>query len=314
MRSLGQTGIQVTPIGLGVMQFSGAQGMYRMMMPEIPQPEKNHIIQTALDGGINWFDTAELYGSGRSEQSLATALKAAGAPDDQVVVCTKWWPILRTARSIPRTIETRLRLLAPYTIDLYMVHNPCSFSSVEAETHAMADLVEAGKIRSVGVSNFTAQQMERAQKVLQSRGLSLAVNQVRYSLLTRKIERNGVLQAAKELGVTIVCWGPLGSGLLTGKYHRDPEALARTTYGKRARLGRAIEGSRHLVAALEKLAGKYSVTPAQIALNWLIHFNGETVVAIPGASRVQQAAESAKAMAFKLSPDDLALLDEISKK
>jgi aryl-alcohol dehydrogenase-like predicted oxidoreductase len=313
MRELGQTGIRVSPIGLGVMQFSGAQGMYRMMMPDIPQQEKNKIIQAALDGGINWFDTAELYGSGRSEQSLAAALKAAGKQNDEVVVCTKWWPLFRTARSIPRTIDERLRFLDGYAIDLYMVHNSFSFSSVEAEMHAMADLVEAAKIRSVGVSNFNAAQMERAQSTLQKRGLSLAVNQVHYSLLHRKIEHNGVLQAAKDLGVTIVCWGPLGSGLLSGKHHRNPEILAHSPPGKRLRLGRAIENSRPVVEELEKLAEKYKATPAQVALNWLIHFNGETVVAIPGASKVKQAAESAGAMSFKLNEEELAHLDEVSQ-
>jgi aryl-alcohol dehydrogenase-like predicted oxidoreductase len=313
MRELGKTGIQVSPIGLGVMQFSGSQGMYRMMMPDIPQQEKNQIIQTALDGGINWFDTAELYGSGRSEQSLAAGLKAAGKQSDEVIVCTKWWPILRTARSIPRTVEDRLRFLDGYAIDLYMVHNPLSFSSVEAEMNAMADLVEAGKIRSVGVSNFNAAQMERAQTTLQKRGLTLAVNQVHYNLLHRKIEHNGVLQAAKDLGVTIVCWGPLGSGLLTGKHHRNPEILAQSPPGKRMRLGRSIEDSLPVVKELEKLAEKYQATPAQIALNWLIHFNGETVVAIPGASKVKHAAESAGAMAFRLSKEELAHLDEVSR-
>jgi aryl-alcohol dehydrogenase-like predicted oxidoreductase len=312
-RNLGQTDLRVTPIGLGVMQFSGSQGMYSMMMSDIPQEDKNAIIQAALDGGINWFDTAELYGKGRSERSLAAALQAAGMADDQVTVCTKWWPLFRTARNIPITVEERIRNLAPYSIDLYMVHNPMSFSSVEAEMHAMADLVEAGKIRAVGVSNFNPQQMARAQKTLQSRGLNLAVNQVRYSLLTRKIEHNGVLQAAKDLGVTIVCWGPLGSGLLTGKYHRDPEMLAKSAYGKRVRMQRAIESSRPVVTELEKLADKYSASPAQIALNWLVNFSGETVVAIPGASKVQQAVESAGAMPFKLSEEDLARLDQVSK-
>lgn len=312
-RSLGQTDLQVTPIGLGVMQFSGAQGMYRWLQTDIPQADKNAIIQAALDGGINWFDTAELYGGGNSERSLAAALKAAGVADDQVSVCTKWWPVLRAARSIPRTVEERLRNLSPYSIDLYMVHNPMSFSSVEAEMHAMADLVEAGKIRAVGVSNFDPKQMERAQKTLMDRGLSLAVNQVRYSLLHRKIEDNGVLQAAKDLGVTIVCWGPLGSGLLTGKYHRSPKALAGAVYAKRARMKRAIEASRPVVEELEKLAEKYSATPAQIALNWLVNFSGETVVAIPGASKVKHAVESAGAMQFTLSDEDLAKLDEVSR-
>jgi aryl-alcohol dehydrogenase-like predicted oxidoreductase len=194
-----------------------------------------------------------------------------------------------------------------------MVHNPLSFSSIETEMHAMADLVEAGKIRSVGVSNFNAAQMERTQSTLQKRGLTLAVNQVRYSLLHRKIERNGVLQAAKNLGVTIVCWGPLGSGLLSGKHHRDPEILAQSPPGKRMRLERAIEDSRPVVEELEKLAEKYQVSPAQIALNWLIHFNGDSVVAIPGASKVKHAVESAGAMTFKLSDEELAYLDEVSQ-
>jgi aryl-alcohol dehydrogenase-like predicted oxidoreductase len=136
---------------------------------------------------------------------------------------------------------------------------------------------------------------------------------VRYSLLHRKIEHNGVLQAAKEMDVTIVCWGPLGSGILTGKYHRNPEAFAHTTYAKRVRMQRAIEASRPVVDELITLADKYSATPAQVALNWLIHFSGETVVAIPGASKVKQAVESAGAMKFTLSDEDLARLDEISK-
>ena len=96
-----------------------------------------------------------------------------------------------------------------------------------------------------------------AQVTLQIRGLQLAVNQVRYSLLHRKIERNGVLQAAKDFGVTIVCWGPLGSGLLTGKYHRDPGILANSPRGKHIRMGRQIEQSRPVVGRTEKLAEKY---------------------------------------------------------
>jgi len=314
LRELGRTGIKVSPIGLGVMQFSGSQGIYSMMMSNIPQADKNQIIQAALDGGINWFDTAELYGKGRSEQALAAGLKAAGMTDEDIIVCTKWWPLFRTARSIPRTVEDRLRFLDPYKIDLFMVHNPASLSSVDDEMHAMADLVEAGKIRSVGVSNFTAQQMAMAQVTLQTRGLKLAVNQVHYSLLHRKIEHNGVLQAAKDFGVTIVCWGPLGSGILTGKYHRDPEILANSPRGKRFRMGRQIEASRPVVSELEKLAAQYQATPAQVALNWRINFSGETVVAIPGASKVKQAVESAGAMSFKLTADELALLDDVSSK
>jgi aryl-alcohol dehydrogenase-like predicted oxidoreductase len=312
-RRLGRTEIEVTPIGLGVMQFSGSQGVWGFMFQDLPQEQMNAIVKAALDGGINWFDTAEMYGRGRSEQGLARALNAAGKSDEEVVIGTKWLPLFRTAANIPRTIDDRLRFLEGYSIGLYMVHQPWSFSAPEAEMEAMADLVAAGKIRSVGVSNFNVNQMRRAHAALAKHGLPLAVNQVQYSLLHRQIETDGLLQAARDLGVTIVAWGPLGSGILTGKYHKDPDILHRTPLARRLRLGRQIESSRPLVAALEEVAGRYGATPAQVALNWLVNFNGETVVAIPGASRVQHAEQSAGAMHFKLSDEDLQRLDRLSR-
>jgi aryl-alcohol dehydrogenase-like predicted oxidoreductase len=312
-RSLGKTEIRVTPIGLGMMEFSGGGGLLGLVFPAIPQEEKNAIVRAALDGGINWFDTAEMYGGGVSEQSLATALKAAGAPDDQVVVATKWLPLLRTASNIPRTIHHRLRFLEGYSIGLYMVHGPWSFSSPEAEMKAMADLVAAGQIRSVGVSNFSAEGMRRAHRALQARGLPLAVNQVRYSLLDRTIETNGILDTAKELGVTIIAYTPLASGLLTGKYHKNPELLKRQPGFRKGTMQRNLAASRPLVTALEEIAARYSATPAQVALNWVIHSEGETVVTIPGATKVHQARESAGAMRFRLTADELARLDELSR-
>lgn len=312
-RSLGKTGIQVSPIGLGVMEFSGGGGLLGRVFPVISQEDKNSIIKAALDGGINWFDTAEMYGAGTSERSLAAALKAAGKADDEVIVATKWLPIFRTAGNIPRTIHNRLRFLDGYSIGLYMVHQPLSFSSPEAEMDAMADLVAAGKIRSVGVSNFNPDRMRRASNALKKRGLPLAVNQVQYSLLHRKIETDGTLDTAKELGVSIIAYTPLASGLLTGKYHKNPELLARQSSWRRGRLQRDLETSRPLVMAMEEIAAKYEATPAQIALNWLIYCQDETVVTIPGATKVHQAQESARAMQFRLSADEMARLDELSR-
>jgi aryl-alcohol dehydrogenase-like predicted oxidoreductase len=254
-----------------------------------------------------------MYGRGRSEQGLANALRAAEKTDDEVIVATKWFPMFRTARNIPRTIHDRIRFLDGYSIDLYMVHQPWGFSPPEAEMDAMADLVEGGKIRSVGVSNFNAEQMRRAHAALQKRGLPLAANQMQYSLLHRKIETNGVLAAAQELGITITAWSPLASGLLTGKFHKDPEILNQTPFGRRMRLRREIERSRPLILALEEIAINHDATPAQIALNWLIHFQGEAVVAIPGASKVKQAEENAGVMNFKLTSDEMARLDELSR-
>jgi aryl-alcohol dehydrogenase-like predicted oxidoreductase len=153
---------------------------------------------------------------------LAEGLKSASKRPCEVVIATKWWPLLRTAGNIPHSSADRLRFLEGYPIDLAYVHQLYSFSSPESEMNALADLVETGKIRSVGVSNFGPARLRRAQAALQKRGLPFATNQVRYSLLDRKIEVDGTLDTACELGVTITAYTPLASGLLTGKYHQNP--------------------------------------------------------------------------------------------
>ena len=312
LRRLGGSDLLVTPIGLGVMQFSGSRGFFRYVFSDIEQEEMNSIVQAALQGGINWFDTAEIYGGGRSERGLAAGLTASGSADGDNIVATKWFPILRRAANIPRTIETRLRNLAPYSIDLYYIHQPWGLSSLEAEMEAMADLVDAGKIRNVGVSNFNPVQMRRAHAALKKRGLKLAANQVQYSLLHRAIERDGTLETARELEVSIVAWGPLASGLLSGHYQKHPAELSRVPAPRRMRLRRQLEQTRPLVDALERIGQAYEATPAQVALNWLIHSQGEIVVAIPGASRVSQARESAHAMTFKLKDSELEELSRLS--
>jgi len=312
LRQLGKTDLMVTPIGLGVMEMAGGGGLIGRMFPVIPQEEKNAIIKAALDGGINWFDTAEMYGAGVSEQSLAAGLKAAGKSDRDVLIATKWQPFLRTARNIGITIDDRLRFLSGYGIANYMVHQPYSFSSPEAEMNAMADLVEAGKIRSVGVSNFSPARMRRAHAALAKRGLPLAVNQVRYSLIHREIETNGILETAKELGVTIIAYTPVARGVLTGKYHKNPELLAKMSGLRKNMMKRDVERTRPLIAVMDEIANRRQVTIAQVALNWLIHFSGDIVVTIPGATKVGQARESAGAMQFVLSSEELARLDETS--
>ena len=312
-RRLGKTDIEITPIGLGMMEFSGGGGLMGFAFPLIDQEEKNATVKAGLEGGVNWFDTAELYGSGVSEKSLSTALKAAGIKDNEVVIATKWWPMFRTARNIPKTIHDRLRFLDGYGIGLYQVHQPFGFSSPEDEMDAMAELVKAGKIRSVGISNFSAEQMRRAHHQLQKHGLPLASNQVEYSLLNRGIERNGILDTARELGVTIIAYTPLASGLLSGKYHKNPELLEKKSFFWRSRLKSGLEKSRTLVAALEEIGTSYHATAAQVALNWIINSQGDFVVTIPGVTRVSQAVESAGAMKFSLTADEILHLDETSR-
>jgi aryl-alcohol dehydrogenase-like predicted oxidoreductase len=315
-RPLGRTTIEVTPIGLGCWQFSGGHGLVGGYWEGLPQATADAVIAAALARGVNWFDTAEIYGRGRSEEALARALKAAGRKSGDVIVADKWWPVPRTAASIGKTIDDRLRHLEGFAIDLYQVHQPFSFSSVEAQMDAMADLVETKKIRAVGVSNFSARAMRRAHAALAQRGLPLATNQVRYSLIDRRIEADGTLSAAKELGVTIIAYSPLAQGILSGKFHDDP-ALIRSRVGPRRFLpsfrAKGIERTRPLIEELKRIARERGVTPSQVALNWLIHFHGEAVVVIPGASRPQHAEEAGGALDFRLTGEEMTRLDALSR-
>ena len=312
-RRLGRTDIEITPIGLGTWQFSEGQGFHKYMWDGISAETTNSIIKTALDGGISWFDTAEIYGNGRSEKGLSCALKAAGKNNGDVVIATKWWPLMRRASSIRNTIDERLSCLEPFAIDLYQVHNPYSFASIGAQMNAMADLVEAGKIRSIGVSNFSAKMMRKAHAVLARRGIPLVSNQVKYNLLARDIEDNGVLDAAKELGITIICYSPLEMGLLSGKFHKDPNLLSSRPRGRRNALGKKIEASRPLIDVLSKIAESKSATVSQVALSWLVNFSGDIVVAIPGASKPKHAEESAGAMKVALTPEEMERIDHVSR-
>jgi aryl-alcohol dehydrogenase-like predicted oxidoreductase len=312
-RKLGHSDLEVSPIGLGVMQFAGGSGAFKAVYPAIPEETRFEIIKTALEGGINWFDTAELYGAGKSEKYLAEALNEVVDDNQQVIIATKWSPYLRFAGNIKKTIQVRLNYLKPYPIGLYQIHNPRSFSSAKAEMNAMADLVEAGKIQAIGVSNFDPAQMRQAQETLQKRGLGLASNQVHYNLLNREIETNGVLETARELGVSLIAWAPLASGLLTGKFHKNPDMLARTPAMRRNRLEKQLETSRPVIEALDNIALKYKSEPAQVALAWLID-QGDDVVAIPGATRVGHVQEVVGAMKLDLSEEDRIRLDKVSLK
>jgi aryl-alcohol dehydrogenase-like predicted oxidoreductase len=312
-RPLGRTGIRVTPIGLGAWQFSEGKGGARGSWKSLTPAETDEIVGIALEGGMNWFDTAELYGFGRSERGLSRALQRAGRANGDVVIATKWNPILRTARSITNTIEKRLAFLEPFSIDLHQVHFPASLSSIESEMNAMAGLLESGKIRAVGVSNFSAEQMRRAHEALVSRGFVLASNQVKYSVLDRRIESNGTLDTARELGITIIAYSPLEMGLLSGKFHEDPSLLQNRPIARRFRLRRIIAKSRSLITALEEIAAARKVSVSQVALNWLVNVHGEIVVTIPGATKTRHARESAGAMGFTLSKPEMERIDELSR-
>jgi aryl-alcohol dehydrogenase-like predicted oxidoreductase len=315
-RRLGKSDIEVTAIGLGCWQFSGGKGLAGSYWGRVDQPVIDAIVRASLAGGIDWFDTAEIYGRGKSERALARALQSCGKKPGEVVVATKWFPLLRTAESIRDTIGARLRCLDPFPIDLHQVHQPVSFSPVAAEMNAMADLVALKKIRAVGVSNFNEKRTRAAHAALAARGLSLASNQMRYSLLDRSIERNGVLAACKELGVTLVAYSPLAQGILSGKFHDDPGLVAKTAGPRRltpAFRARGLERSRPLVDELRAIGKAHGVTPSQVALAWILQFHGDLVVAIPGATKESHVQAFVDAMSVVLTPKELAVLDEKSR-
>ena len=317
LRKLGQTGLMLSPVGLGTWQFSKRQNMAGKFWPTLSDEQSYAIIETSYKHGANWFDTAELYGNGESERTLARGLKKAGISNEEVYIATKWSPIFRTAGSILKTIDDRLNALDGYSISLHQVHNPMSFSPVAKEMQNMAKLVVDDKIKYVGVSNFSAKQMRKAHTELKKYGYVLASNQVHYSLLKRKIEFNGVMETAKELGIAIIAYSPLAQGALTGKYHQSPETL-KSKEGFRKRMPmfkqKSLEKSRPLIEKLKQIAQIHEVTPAQVALNWLLHFHGEQVFVIPGASKPEQAESNAGAMNFRLSEPEMKLLDEESRK
>jgi len=314
-RPLGATDIQLSPIGLGCWQFSEGKGLIGGFWEALPRDDVREILRVSMEEGLNWFDTAEAYGRGASERGLSRALLELEVEPGEVVVATKWFPFMRTARNLGRTIGDRRRNLSPYAIDLHQVHSPISLASVKSQMNTMADLVESGAVRTVGVSNFPEGMMRRAHAALGARGHPLVANQVHYSLLRRNIERNGVMEAAKELGITIIAYSPLAQGVLSGKYHDDPESIQNSS-GPRKRMPafrtKGLEKSRPLVAALREIGERHKATPAQVALNWLCNFHGDTVAAIPGARNVEQARWNATALDFVLNGEELERIDRVS--
>lgn len=306
-QQLGRTDLYLSPIGLGAAQFAG-KGWISALTPTVPQQHVNAIVKTALDGGVTWFDTSEMYGGGTSERALAAALCEADVRPGDVTVATKWLPVGRTAGNIERTIGARLHALHPFPIDLHQIHlNRGSFSSIRAQMRAMARLVQDGKIRAVGVSNFTTRQMETAYDELDKHGIALASNEVQVNLLHRKIETDGMLETARQLGVSLLAYSAQRQGILTGKYHGDRSLIAGVHPVRRKVMGLTSAGldrSQPLIDAMAEIATRHQATVGQIALAWLVDFYGGTVIPIAGASKPHHAKDSAGALNVHLSAEE----------
>ena len=252
------------------------------------------------------FDTAALYSDGASERRLGELSRG-----KQLVIATKFpRRFMSRAEELPRALEDSLSRLGRKSVDLYQHHFPLNRVSIPRLMELMADAVEAGKIRAVGVSNYSADQMRTAHAALAARGIPLASNQVEYSLLHRQPEVNGVLDACRELGVTLIAYQPLASGALTGRYltGERPKGLRRFAKPFRRSETPAVAP---VIALLRAIGERYGKSPAQVALRWLME-NGN-VLPIPGAKNGKQAAENAGALTFSLTSSEVEALSQATK-
>jgi len=310
-KTLGSSDIELTPIGMGAWQFSEGKFFNGFIWEELSKENTETIIATAIDEGINWFDTAEAYGLGRSEQGLSAGLQKKGVQDEDIRIATKWFPLLRFASNIPKTIDTRMEKLSPYSIDLYQIHHPWSFSFPKTQMKKMAEIADLGKIRTIGVSNFSASKMRHAFEELEKFGYPLVSNQVKYNLMERDIETNGLLDTAQELGITIIAYSPLEMGLLTGKFHENPDLIKSRPFFRRRMLKSKLEESQELINLFNQIADERGVTCSQVALNWLISYH-DGIMAIPGASKPSHVKDNAGTMRFELSREQLNAIDEVA--
>ena len=233
---LGRSDLEVPRLGVGAMTWGRPSGRSRWGPAKLayggtPGPEEEQrAFAASLSAGVDLFDTAAMYSGGASERRLGEL-----ADGRHVVIATKFPPgWLSTAEALPDALDQSLVRLRRSTIDLYQHHVPSCRVSIPALMGLMADAVEAGKVRAIGVSNYSAAQLRVAHAALAERGIPLASNQVEYSLLHRAPEMNGVLDACRELGIALIAYQPLAMGVLTGKYRpgdrpRGSDASAATS-------------------------------------------------------------------------------------
>ncbi len=308
--SLGKNGPAVTPLCIGT--WAWGDKLFWNYGSNYGETQVQEAFQAALEAGVNFFDTAEVYGMGLSEELLGKFMQQT---EQKVQIATKFGPLpwRFTGESVSDALTASLQRLKVEKVVLYQVHWPFTFLlSQESLMKALAGEVKRGRIEAVGVSNYSAEQMRQARQLLASHGVTLATNQVRYSLLSRQIESQGILSTAKELGVTILAYSPLAQGLVTGKYtlenYQEPTGARRFD----SRFNRSgLEKIAPVISLLKQMGEKYDRTPAQVALNWLIAQGN--VIPIPGAKTAKQAKENAGALGWQLSDDEVAELEKATR-
>ncbi|WP_445634852.1 aldo/keto reductase [Nostoc sp. DSM 114161] len=308
--TLGQNGPVVTPLCIGT--WAWGDKLFWNYGNDYGPEQLQEAFTAALKAGVTFFDTAEIYGMGLSEKFLGEFMQQAQQP---VQIATKFGPLpwRFTGQSVSDALTQSLKRLQVEQIALYQVHWPFAFFlSQKTLMNALADEVKRGRIAAIGVSNYSAEQMRDAHQILADRGVPLAVNQVRYSLLTRQIESKGIVATARELGVTLLAYSPLAQGLLTGKYTIDS---AETPTGARKVDPRfSKEGLQKIapvISLLRSLGEKYDRTPAQVALNWLI--SQGNVIPIAGVKTAEHVRQNAGALGWRLNEDEIEELEKVSR-
>ena len=311
-RHLGASGIAVSPLGVGV--WSWGDKTFWGYGKDYTREDVSQAYKACQDAGLNFFDTAEMYGRGESERILGECIREDGRP---VVIASKFAPLPNrfSARSLLKALDASLERLNVKTIDLYQIHWPYTILSVDALMDALAEAVRSGKVRAVGVSNYGADLMRRAHARLARHDIPLASNQVHYNLLHRKPEKNGVLDVCRELNVALIAYSPLEQGLLTGKY-RIVAGQGISVSGQR-RFSRSFRASQRrkiepLLQTMEEIASAHGKTMGQVALNWLL-LKDELIIPIPGAKNVRQATENAGAIGWRLTREEFERIDVASQ-
>lgn len=302
---LGKTEITITPMGLGTMQWGDIDIHHRD--DHKIDSTVSEIYKTTLNAGINFFDTAEIYGNGRSEIHLGKCLEQING---QVIIATKFMPFpWRLAKNQLRLALMRsLKRLGLDHVDLYQVHWPFPPVPIKTWMDEMADVYADGLIRGVGVSNYSPTQTRIAYEALAKYNIPLASNQVKYSLLDRRPENNGLVNLCQQLGITIIAYSPLEKGILTGKYTPDhlPAGFRSWRYNKVF-----ISKITPLMDSLIKIGKAHNdKTPAQVALNWLIC---KGAVPIPGARDQKQALDNAGGFGWQMSDEEISQLNVTSR-
>lgn len=314
---LGQTGIYVSELCLGTMTFGG-QGIYRPI-GQLTAPEAERLVGSALDGGVNFVDTADVYSDGESERMLGAALRSLSRPREQIVVATKvrgrMGPGINqlglSKSHILTSIDASLRRLGLDYVDLYQIHGMDAVTPIEETLRGLDDVVRAGKARYVGFSNLPAWLASKALTLARASGLARFESaQMYYSLAGRDIERE-IVPLCQAEGVAILPWSPLAGGLLSGKFTASlegPEEARRKSFDfppvDRERFPRVL-------SALSSVAAAHGTSAARVALAWLLTRPFVTSV-IVGAKRPDQLADNLAAAELRLTPEQVQALDEAS--